>query len=264
MLTPVFLYSGDFHCDEFLRDDVHCPALLSGKNTLYRTHNMWLNNEVQKTILPLCQSTKSVQSHKPKNNQSQPIIIFVGGFLDSIHRVVFREFASFTLDSCAQFSSIPFVAKIYTTFYCKRLFVSLLPEILALGYTPYIIAHSWGASNICKALENLKEKLPRNSIPILLTLDPVGYWRPTHEIECVEKWVNIYIADKWKYCFKSSNICTFIGHAWNECKYANKNISIKNKHLSDISDKKFITPRKKPINHASVRTMLSVFNKNLS
>ncbi len=263
MLTPVLLYSGDFHCDEFLQDNVHYPALFSGKNTLYHTHNIWLNNEAQKTILPLCQSTKSAH-RKAQNNQSKPIIIFVGGFLDSIHQVVFREFASFAIDSYTQFSTISFVAKIYTTFCCKRLFTSLLPEILALGYTPYIIAHSWGASNVCKALENLKGKLPFNSIPMLLTLDPVGYWRPTREIECVEKWVNIYIADKWKYCFNPSNICTFIGHAWNECKYANKNISIKNKHLSNISDKSFITPRKKHINHASVRTMLQCFNKNLS
>lgn len=246
MLSPLLLYSGDFSLPKY---------------SLYTTHNIYLDKGAQKNIIPLKQNTNIKESYKLSNNPpTKPVIIFVGGFLDSFHQVVFREFATFSQDSYPQLSNIPFVAKVYSTFSCEKLFTLLLPEILALSYTPYIIAHSWGARNICKALKNIQDTLPNSSIPLLLTLDPVGYWQPTQPIQCIEQWVNIYIADKWRHFFKTSNICTFIGHAWNECKYANKNIAIKNKHLSSMSDKKALNTRKTPINHASIRTMLSVFD----
>lgn len=250
MLTPVLLYCGEF---------------LPPKHLYYKTHNIWLSKEAQSSIIPLRQNTtfnteSSNSNTKMLKNTTKPIVIFIGGFLDSYHQVIFREFVTFTQDSCLQLAKIPFVAKVYSTFSCKKLFTSLLPEILTLGYVPYIIAHSWGASNICKALESCVGNLPNNAIPLLLTLDPVGYWQPSQAIKCVEKWINIYIANKWKHCCNASNICTFIGHAWNECKYANENISINNQHFNNISDKDSTNTRKKPITHASVGRMLQVFN----
>lgn len=246
MLTPVFLYQGEF---------------LPIKNLTYKAHNLFLNKKTQNSIISLgCNTESSNNNMTLLKNSSKPIIIFIGGFLDSIHQVVFREFAGFSNGSYSQLSHISFVAKIYSTFSCKKLFSSLLPEILALGYVPYIISHSWGASNICKAISTLNSTLPNNSIPLLLTLDPVSYWRVQMSMQCVDKWINIYIADKWRHCFNASNICTFIGRAWNECKNANINISLDNQHSNNMSDKNTSTTPKKTLHHASVRRMLQCFN----
>lgn len=189
-------------------------------------------------------------------NDTEPnpkaLLIFIGGFMDSMHLVVFKQFAFFTQ---GDFVHLPnFCAKMYVTFNSKTLFCSLLPALVAQGYEPYIFAHSWGGANICKVLHRLdsaQNPLPKNSIKLLVTLDPVGYWKLRQKPRNLQHWCNIYIGDKFSH-LKYSNICTYFGHAWNHCNAADSDIMLDNLHSK--------TKNAKILHHASISTMLQAFN----
>ncbi|MCI6218172.1 MAG: hypothetical protein MR629_06565 [Helicobacter sp.] len=201
-------------------------------------------------IEPLLTNLKTLESHE--QNNPKVLLIFIGGFMDSKHLAVFREFASFTQNKCSKFATI--TAKAYATFNSKALFRAWLPILIDQEYELYIISHSWGAANILKVLsafEKSKNPLPKNSIKLLITLDPVGYWRLKQKPTNIQKWINIYIEDKWR-VLKVSNLCSYIGHAWNHCNNADKEIILTNYHSNGISDK--------ILHHASVGSMLKAFN----
>lgn len=181
---------------------------------------------------------------------SKNLIIFIGGFLDSYYRIVFEEYAHFVEDNLFQTT---FGAKIYTTFNCKDLFCAWLPALIESHYKPYIIAHSWGAKNICRALETIC--LPDLSIPYLLTLDPVGYYKPQKSFDCIKQWVNVYVKDKKQYPLRT-NYCTYIGRAWDYTPAAHLNISIDNQNLPFLN-----TSSEEPaiITHVDVNFMLETF-----
>ena len=198
------------HMQPILQNTPNCPFVLK---------NLLLRGSVLSSIKDL-----SNQTSEDKN-----LIIFIGGFLDSFYRVVFDEYANFTEDL---FFGVNFRAKIYTTFRCKTLFSLWLGKLVENGYKIYIIAHSWGAKNICRALESTK--LPKDSICYLLTLDPVGYYKPKKRFESVKQWTNIYVADKKKYKVRE-NFCTYIGKAWDYCECADNNMAIYNENFSLIT-----------------------------
>lgn len=212
-------------------------------NAPFKQSNVFLSR-YRESILSMRES--------PQERESTNIIVFIGGLMDSYHRVVFREFAQFRQGTYPKLAHIPFGAKIYTTFDHKALFSSWLPLLIDSGYRPYIFAHSWGAANICKVLSRLV-LVPR-AIPLLVTMDPVGYWHLAQKPSSVELWVNLYVADKWRH-ITSPNICTYIGHAWNHCASADIEIMLKNHHSHTKSDKNC-----KIIAHASIRTMIESFN----
>lgn len=201
------------------------------------------------SIEPLT-NPKSLESH----NNPKALLIFIGGFMDSKHLVVFREFASFTQNKWSKFAMI--TAKAYATFNSKALFGAWLPILIAQGYELYIIAHSWGAANISKVLSafgNSKNPLPKNSIKLLVTLDPVGYWHLKQKPTNTQKWINIYIKDKWR-VLKASNLCSYVGHAWNHCSSADKEIVLTNYHSNSMSDR--------ILHHASVASMLEALHND--
>lgn len=238
LLLPIALWRGDI------------PA----PQASYTQTNIFFSKAQLCDIVELVDSefTESTSDSVCPTPDRKNLIIFIGGLMDSYHRVVFREFASFKQDSYPKLAYIPFAGKIYTTFDHKNLFTSWLPHLIASGYCPYIFAHSWGAANICKLLSCLN--LAPNSIPLLVTMDPVGYWHLEHKPPSIAQWVNLYIADKWHY-ITPPNICTYIGHAWNHCKAADIEIPLKNYHSQYRSDK-----NTKIIAHASIRTMIQTFN----
>lgn len=215
----------------------------------YTQTNLFFSNTESSTIIELT-PPQSSQSPQPAGDKN--LIVFIGGLMDSHHRVLFREFASFRQGSYPRLAHIPFVGKIYTTFDHRALFASWLPHLIASGYHLYIFAHSWGAANICKLLSRLT--LAPASIPLLVTMDPVGYWRLAHKPQSIGVWVNIYVADKWRH-ITPPNICTYIGRAWNHCRAADTEIVLKNYHSHTKSDK-----NRKIIAHASIRTMMETFN----
>lgn len=232
----------------------------------YKQTNIFFDSAKSQDIMSISQSYDFLQRESNKcakamdlscdeqknSNTHKNLVIFIGGLMDSYHRVVFREFAQFQQESYPKLAHIPFGAKIYTTFNHKNLFTSWLPFLVDSGYHLYIFAHSWGAANICKVISRLN--LTPASIPLLTTMDPVGYWIPRYKPQGIKLWVNLYIADKWQH-ITPPNICTYIGHAWNHSKAADVNISIKNYHSHTKSDK-----NSKIIAHASIRTMMQYFN----
>ncbi|MGI0406690.1 hypothetical protein ACRE1S_04965 [Helicobacter himalayensis] len=203
--------------------------------------------ETKRNFLPQGDAGSEIKSPNPK-----ALLIFIGGFMDSVHLVVFRQFAFFAQ---GDFAHLPnFCAKMYATFNSKTLFSSLLPALVAQGYESYIFAHSWGGANICKVLHKLDSTpnpLPKDSIKLLVTLDPVGYWKLRQKPRSIQHWCNIYIGDKLSH-LKYSNICTYFGRAWNHCNAANSEIILDNLHSKSKSDK--------ILHHASISTMLQAFN----
>ncbi|WP_295701801.1 hypothetical protein [uncultured Helicobacter sp.] len=190
---------------------------------LYPTHNL---PKPQMPFIPYgFNIPKVVQASKIKNPKA--IVIFVGGFCDTIMCAVYRAFIAFDEPSCL---------KIYTSFKIQHLFTSWLVPLVQCKLPIFVIAHSWGASNFYKALQNLDSK--NVSLEYLLTLDPVGYHLPHTRPIDIKLWENVYIANKWAY-LRRPNIVALIGHPWNAIKVSDRNIIMH-----------------KPAHHASIMAMI--------
>lgn len=176
------------------------------------------------------QEGKEIIAHieSSQTNAPKAIIIFVGGFCDTIMRAVYREFVAF---------NEPFCLKLYISFKCQKLFTLWLPILTNMGLPLFIIAHSWGASNLNKVLQT---KIADNiHLHYLLTLDPVGYNTPHTRPSGIRLWENIYISHKIQY-LRRDNIITLIGHAWNNIEVSDYNASLS-----------------KPAHHASINQMIN-------
>ncbi|MCH5313017.1 MAG: hypothetical protein J1E28_01270 [Helicobacter sp.] len=162
--------------------------------------------------------------HNPK-----AIVIFIGGFCDTIMCAVFKNFIIFNEESCL---------KIYASFNSKTLFSAWLP-LLAKSHLPlFVIAHSWGANNFYKALNNLNQNAHQVALHYLLTLDPVGICVPKTRPPHIKLWENVYIAAKHTH-LRRPNIAALIGGAWNALDVSDYNIALQ-----------------KPNHHASINQMI--------
>lgn len=155
------------------------------------------------------------------------IVIFVGGFCDTIMCAVYREFLAFNEPHCA---------KIYTSFKVQHFLSTYLPLLAQCKLPIFVIAHSWGGSNFYKAMCNLHTQV---HLEYLLTLDPVGYHKPTHRPIPIRFWENVYITHKWSNP-RRPNIIALIGHPWNAIKVADINHTLH-----------------KPAHHASISHMIA-------
>lgn len=169
------------------------------------------------------------------------IVIFIGGFCDTIMRAVFREFASFEVESCL---------KIYASFKSRNLFASWLPTLMEQNLPIFVITHSWGASNFYKALCDMQSS--HISLHYLLTLDPVGFTPHTYRPSGIRLWENIYIKNKLKNP-RRPNIIALIGRPWNEVAISDYNAFLDSASLDSS------------IHHASIHQMIqaSHFAKEL-
>ncbi|WP_110581822.1 hypothetical protein [Helicobacter cinaedi] len=152
------------------------------------------------------------------------IVIFIGGFCDTIMRAVFREFASFKAESCL---------KIYASFKSRTLFASWLPVLMKQNLPLFVITHSWGASNFYKALCDIQNSC-LIALHYLLTLDPVGFTPHTHRPNGIRLWENIYIKNKSKNP-RRPNIIALIGHPWNEVAISDYNAFLDSTSLDSTS-----------------------------
>lgn len=167
--------------------------------------------------------TQNIESpHNPK-----AIVIFVGGFCDTIMCAVYKNFIEFNEKSCF---------KIYASFKSQALFSAWLPLLATYQLPIFVIAHSWGASNFYKALCNMHAH--NVSLHYLLTLDPVGYHQPKIRPQHIRFWENVYITQKYTHLCRP-NIIALIGHAWNTINVSDNNI-----------------PLHKPIHHAKITQMI--------
>ncbi|TLD81062.1 hypothetical protein LS68_006250 [Helicobacter sp. MIT 05-5293] len=169
--------------------------------------------------------------HLQSESDVKAIVIFVGGFCDTIMRAVYQEFLHFDQPLCY---------KIYTSFRCQKLFTLWLTQLAEKKLPLFVIAHSWGACNFYKAL--IAQANAHISIDYLLTLDPVGYTMPKKPPTNVQWWDNVYITHKTSNLVRP-NIVALIGHSWNLVSYANYNASLQ-----------------KPFHHASIRQMIEASN----
>lgn len=169
--------------------------------------------------------------HQQSESKAQVIVIFIGGFCDTIMRAVYQEFLYFNQPLCH---------KIYTSFRCKKLFILWLTQLVKKKLPLFVIAHSWGACNFYKAL--IAQTNEQISIDYLLTLDPVGYTIPKKSLKNVQWWDNVYISHKTSHLVRS-NIVALVGHSWNLVPYANHNTSLQ-----------------KPFHHVSIHQMIEASN----
>lgn len=165
------------------------------------------------------------------------IVIFIGGFCDTIMRAVFREFVGFKVESCL---------KIYASFKSRTLFALWLPILMQQNLPIFVITHSWGASNFYKALCDIQNS-SHISLHYLLTLDSVGFTPHTRRPNGIRLWENIYIKNKIKNP-RRPNIAALIGYPWNEIAISDYNAFLDS-----------------PFHHASIHQMIqaSHFYKEL-
>lgn len=204
LITPTFIYPKHF---------------LPTPSVQYRSYGVCITQDEAKAHIDRLESALA-------NSSPKALVIFVGGFCDTIMRAVYREFEAFNM---------PFCLKIYASFKCEFLLREYLPK-LDKNLPIFIIAHSWGASNVYRALSSIQTP----HINYLLTLDAVGYRKPKIPLKNVALWENIYIKNKILYPHRS-NFLAIIGHAWNEVKLSNHNA--------------FLTP---PAHHASINQMITL------
>ncbi|RDU73344.1 hypothetical protein CQA66_01365 [Helicobacter aurati] len=174
--------------------------------------------------------------------EPQHIVIFIGGFCDSLHRTMFETFCAF-IHSCYNTfykkhkrtaNNIPIApCTMYTTFNCYSFLHSFLHSLLQYGLQISIIAHSWGAKNILRLC--LHENY---AIDNLLTLDCVGHFAITHRPNRIVHWENIFIEEYFE-LYHRSNLAALLGGAKGSIAFADDNI-----------------PITYPANHASVTSML--------
>lgn len=161
------------------------------------------------------------------NENPKAIVVFIGGFCDTIMCAVYREFIAFNKKSCI---------KIYASFKSTCLFSDYLPILSQSKLPLFVIAHSWGASNFYKAMCNINSN--HISLHYLLTLDPVGYNTPHNRPIHINLWENVYIDAKSNNLCRT-NILALIGGAWNSIKVSDNNIALCS-----------------PIHHASISQMM--------
>lgn len=152
-----------------------------------------------------------------KVREPKAIVIFVGGFCDTIMHAVFREFAAFDMPHCL---------KLYASFKSRHLFALWLPRLCSVGLPLFVIAHSWGASNFYKALR-IESQADSESMRLhyLLTLDPVGFSAHSVRPQGIRLWENVFITDKIQNP-RRANIVALIGRAWNEVAISDFNASL--------------------------------------
>lgn len=222
-----------WRCFEYLYKPIFVfpPCFLPLTQILQSTQNL---NYIQSHALNAqCLDSVDLDSHLDSldsmqnldsPNKVQHIVIFIGGFMDSIHQCVFKNFLSFRAKGAI---------KLYSTYDSTQLWVQLLPRIYPLRYSLTIIAHSWGANNIIKALCAIDS----NHIRALITLDPVGR-NAIHRPQGIEFWENLYIQDHLKH-LNRPNISALIGGARKSIPLADSNTALC-----------------APFHHASTREML--------
>ncbi|TLD97862.1 hypothetical protein LS71_001575 [Helicobacter jaachi] len=208
---------------------IYPRALLPKPPALFKPYG--INIPAQNT------ESKNIESSLDSIKNYKAIVIFVGGFCDTIIRAVYREFAHF---------DEAHVIKIYVSFKCTHLFTSSWLSMLNQTQLPlFIIAHSWGASNVHKALQ---KNLFAPTLHYLLTLDGVGLIKPKARLLNVQIWENVYIQDKLNNP-RRVNLIALLGRAWDKL-----NVSDYNASLS------------RPFHHASIHQMIahSHFYKELA
>lgn len=174
---------------------------------------------------------EGMQEIKYQGTTQKAIVIFIGGFCDTFMCAVYREFATF---------QNPYCLKIYMSFKSQKLLCSWLPSLHTYGYPLFIIAHSWGANNLYKALCRV-----HTPVHYLLTLDPVGRIPPCMRPKHIDIWENIYISHKEQYLCRT-NILAIVGGAWNHIRWSDSNIVLQ-----------------KPYHHASISPMIEASHFNL-
>ena len=192
-------------------------------------------------VLPLCASSSaralemkgvvdSLGVPKEGGRGGRELVIFVGGFFDSVYRVVFYSFCDFLKEGLGRGTGR---LAFYATFNSLRLFEGWIPRLLAAGFRISFIAHSWGAAMAVKLC--LRKPL---DVENLITLDCVGRFRIDRRPSGIGSWENIYVADYFA-AFHRSNLAALIGGAKGAIPFADSNIAMG-----------------APANHASVSLML--------
>ena len=181
-------------------------------------------NDLAFKAIPLKSSIlDSINSTNLENTRQ--IVLFVGGFLDSIHQRMFKNFLDFNSQNAI---------KLYITFNSSFLLFSFLPRIYGLNLPFSIIAHSWGTDNLLQILNAIES----NHIHTLITLDVVGKSPITKRAQGIRFWENLYINDQFTH-FYNSNLVAIIGGIRGAISLADCNIALNHPH-----------------NHASVKAML--------
>lgn len=168
------------------------------------------------------QISESITNHLPT------LVVIMGGFMDRSHGNAYKL--------CDVLRKNITEKNSFHLFYREHdegKDVRLLMEYYAkYACNIILIGHSWGASSLIMHVVK-KMIVP---IDLLITIDPIGIFRPKTIFRHVSFWLNVYV-DYNKANYARYNNVARIGSPWQNCQMANKNISseiLKHHKLIDI------------------------------
>lgn len=139
--------------------------------------------------------------------QDKPLVIFVGGFCDSIVKPMLRVYRGY---------ENPYQVKVYYGHTMGRIIEEQIVRWREESGRPIVvIGHSYGADTVVRVAERLMKRYPDPSIDLLITVDPVSrqHGVPKHPITSARRWLNTRVADPHK-APTISNIVALIGGHW--------------------------------------------------
>lgn len=158
----------------------------------------------------------SIVSSMLTNEVLPTLVIVMGGFMDTA--------LGFAYDICAVLRKMAKETNPFHLFYREHDEASdvrfLVNHYAKCGSRIILIGHSWGGSSL---IMHVARKLTA-PIDLIITIDPIGIFRPQNVFKHVHYWLNIYVNYK-KASYNVYNNAGRVGRAWENCPLANRNIS---------------------------------------
>ncbi len=170
--------------------------------------------------------------------QEMPLVIFVGGFCDSLVKVMVR------LHRECQFSH---QVKVYYPHTMGKTIEEQIVYWKTKTTQPVVlIGHSYGADTSVRVVERLAAHHPGITVDLLITLDPVSRRGgvPRAPLRAAKRWLNARVDNPWK-LWTISNLVALIGGHWPALL-----------PLGLVAREHEVAP---PYDHVSVRTMIEPF-----
>ncbi len=143
------------------------------------------------------------------------LIVVMGGFMDGNH--------GFAYSICAVLRDLIKDRVPYHLFYREHDEANDVRHLVNFyarhGCKVIIIGHSWGGSSSIMRVA-AKVTVP---IQLMISLDPVGFFRPRGKLSHVRRWVNVYV-DYQKANYARHNNVARLGLPWEHCVMADVNV----------------------------------------
>ncbi len=164
--------------------------------------------------------SKNLSDHfsneNPKDLSNHTVILVVAGFFDFHTAYCYRAFTKITEEFKQEQNKISLFFREHDQ---HKDMNDLINYFAKQNSKIILVGHSWGGSSATLKIAEKNE----NKIDLLVTLDPVGIFRPNHKPN-TNYWLNIYV-DYKKADYGLRNNVARLGRPWEYAKFADENIA---------------------------------------